>query len=233
MVSTAISESNLDANLSNDGFHMSLDDRSRSDYGKTQHQYRLNRLELEHAYYAEQNAHLVKELSFARCTINALRNITNQKESLLITTRQELDRAYFHIQMLNMTLARQEQRLQEQQKQQQKQNLILPEADKPLMTTLPENDAPYASTGADSPIRIGPYLQQRWWQKQQQQQQQQQLLLQQKEQVQSGSAAYHNDPQQLTPPESPRSVSDEMQQPYHIGSDDDEEQVRDDSTQCV
>lgn len=78
-------------------------------------QHRLNRLELEHAYLAEQNTHLTKELSFARCTISALRNITTQKEESLQATRQELDRAYFRIKMLGMTLMRQEQQLQQQQ----------------------------------------------------------------------------------------------------------------------
>ncbi|KAI8142271.1 hypothetical protein BJV82DRAFT_151720 [Fennellomyces sp. T-0311] len=78
-------------------------------------QHRLNRLELEHAYLAEQNAHLIKELSFARYTIHALKNITTQKDTALQASRQELDRAYFRIRMLGMTLLRQEQQLKEQE----------------------------------------------------------------------------------------------------------------------
>ena len=78
-------------------------------------QHRLNRLELEHAYLAEQNAHLIKELSFSRYTIHALKNITAQKDSALQASRQELDRAYFRIRMLGMTLLRQEQQLKEQE----------------------------------------------------------------------------------------------------------------------
>lgn len=77
-------------------------------------QYRLNRLELERAYLAEQNAHLSKELALARYTIHALKTITTQKETALQATRQELDRAYFRIRMLGMTLLRQERQYMQQ-----------------------------------------------------------------------------------------------------------------------
>lgn len=171
---------------------------------------RLNRLELEHAYLAEQNAHLVKELSFARCTINALRNITHQKETNLDAARQELDRAYFRIRMLSMTLARQEQRLREQQAA--------------METRIPSpsssSSSPTAAAAAAGPVavlqssphyhygqlqttlcnQLGPQQQQHGYngyQKEQQQQQQQPMDHYGK---QGG--------QQLTPPESPRSVDE-------------------------
>ncbi|KAI9323674.1 hypothetical protein BX666DRAFT_1873668 [Dichotomocladium elegans] len=69
-------------------------------------QHRLNRLEHEHGYLAEQNSHLNRELSSARHTIATLRTITVQKEKSLQAVQQELDQAYFRIRLLSMTLAR-------------------------------------------------------------------------------------------------------------------------------
>ncbi|KAI9018479.1 hypothetical protein CLU79DRAFT_760504 [Phycomyces nitens] len=66
-------------------------------------------LEIDHAYLAEQNAHLHKELAFSRYTINALKNINIQKDDALLETRQELDRAYLHIKLLGMTIMRYQQ----------------------------------------------------------------------------------------------------------------------------
>lgn len=65
-------------------------------------------LEIDNAYLLQQNEHLNKELSFARYTINALKNITQQKDSTLQDARQELERALSHIHMLNLTLKAQQ-----------------------------------------------------------------------------------------------------------------------------
>ncbi|CAO3664556.1 hypothetical protein G6F70_008454 [Rhizopus microsporus] len=61
-------------------------------------------LEIDNAYLKQQNELLNKELSFARYTINALKNITLQKENTLNETRQELERALQHIQLLSYSL---------------------------------------------------------------------------------------------------------------------------------
>ncbi|CDH55974.1 predicted protein [Lichtheimia corymbifera JMRC:FSU:9682] len=164
------------------------------DEEEEQQQHRLNRLELEHAYLAEQNTHLTKELSFARCTISALRNITTQKEESLQATRQELDRAYFRIKMLGMTLMRQEQQLQQQQQawmemiqqQQQQQSYDDEEAGHLSHRSL---------TTAAAHQHIEALLQRRAGKEQQQQQQRRHLDHQ----------------EQLTPPESPRRVDEQGQ----------------------
>ncbi|KAI8880148.1 hypothetical protein K501DRAFT_287045, partial [Backusella circina FSU 941] len=65
-------------------------------------------LEIDNAYLLQQNEHLNKELSFARYTINALKNITQQKDTTLQNARQELERALSHIHMLNLTLKAQQ-----------------------------------------------------------------------------------------------------------------------------
>lgn len=154
-----------------------------------QQQHRLNRLELEHAYLAEQNTHLTKELSFARCTISALRNITTQKEESLQATRQELDRAYFRIKMLGMTLMRQEQQLQQQQQawmemiQQQQQSYDDEEAGHLSHRSL---------TTAAAHQHIEALLQRRAGKEQQQRR-------------------HLDHQQQLTPPESPRRVDEQGQ----------------------
>jgi hypothetical protein len=67
-------------------------------------------LEIENAYLTQQNQHISKELSFARYTITALKNITHQKEANLEDTRQELEHALQHIQLLTYRL-KQAQRL--------------------------------------------------------------------------------------------------------------------------
>ncbi|CEG67945.1 hypothetical protein CU097_010882 [Rhizopus azygosporus] len=61
-------------------------------------------LEIDNAYLKQQNELLNKELSFARYTINALKGITLQKENTLNETRQELERALQHIQLLSYSL---------------------------------------------------------------------------------------------------------------------------------
>lgn len=48
-----------------------------------------------------------KELSFARYTINALKNITTQKDTALNETKLELEKALQHIQLLTFTLNQQ------------------------------------------------------------------------------------------------------------------------------
>lgn len=63
-------------------------------------------LEIDNAFLLQQNEQLNKELSFARYTINALKGITTQKEDALNETRQELEKAIQHIQLLTMTLKR-------------------------------------------------------------------------------------------------------------------------------
>lgn len=184
--------------------------KSNNNQGDMMH-LRLNRLELEHAYLAEQNAHLVKELSFARCTINALRNITHQKETNLDAARQELDRAYFRIRMLSMTLARQEQRLREQQAA--------------METRIPSPSSSSSSAVAAGPVavlqssphyhygqlqttlcnQLGPQQQQHGYNEYQEEKQQQQPM---------DHYGKHGggQGQQLTPPESPRSVVDDEEE---------------------
>ncbi|KAI7877789.1 hypothetical protein K492DRAFT_238916 [Lichtheimia hyalospora FSU 10163] len=156
-------------------------------------QHRLNRLELEHAYLAEQNTHLTKELSFARCTISALRNITTQKEENLQATRQELDRAYFRIKMLGMTLMRQEQQMQQQQQawmemiQQQQQQQQSYDDDDDESGHLSHRSL----TTAAAHRHIEALLQRRAGKEQQQR--------------------HLDHQQQLTPPESPRRVDEQGQ----------------------
>lgn len=76
---------------------------------------RLNRLEIEHSFLKQQNAHLSKELSFARYTIQALKTIAIDKGAALEAARQELERAHFRNKMLSMTLLRQEQQQRQQE----------------------------------------------------------------------------------------------------------------------
>ncbi|KAG0740001.1 hypothetical protein G6F57_011598 [Rhizopus arrhizus] len=64
-------------------------------------------LEIDNAYLKQQNELLNKELSFTRYTINALKGIALQKENTLNETRQELERALQHIQLLSYTLKQQ------------------------------------------------------------------------------------------------------------------------------
>lgn len=167
---------------------------------------RLNRLELEHAYLAEQNAHLVKELSFARCTINALRNITHQKETHLDAARQELERAYFRIRMLSMTLARQEQRLREQQ--------AALDSRSSSTSTAAVAAGPVAVLQSSSPYHYG-QLQTTLCNQFGSQQQQHEYNGYQEEKQQQPNDHYHKQgqSQQLTPPESPRSVDEEGASP--------------------
>ncbi|KAJ8661396.1 hypothetical protein O0I10_002662 [Lichtheimia ornata] len=164
-----------------------------------QQQHRLNRLELEHAYLAEQNTHLTKELSFARCTISALRNITTQKEESLQATRQELDRAYFRIKMLGMTLMRQEQQLQQQQ--QAWMEMMQHQQQQQQQQSYDDEEAGHLShrslTTAAAHQHIEALLQRRAGKEQQQQQQQQRRHL--------------DHQQQLTPPESPRRIDEQGQ----------------------
>ena len=166
---------------------------------------RLNRLELEHAYLAEQNAHLVKELSFARCTINALRNITHQKETNLDAARQELERAYFRIRMLSMTLARQEQRLKEQQ------------------AALDTGRSSAVAAGPVAVLQSSPHnhygqLQTTLYNQFGSQQQQHEYNGYEEKQQQSPTDHYpkQGQSQQLTPPESPRSVNEEGNQEEYM-----------------
>lgn len=65
-------------------------------------------LEIDNAYLKQQNEHLAKELTFTRYTINALKNMTNQRDIALNETRQELERALQHIQLLSYTLKQQQ-----------------------------------------------------------------------------------------------------------------------------
>ncbi|KAG2236513.1 hypothetical protein BDF21DRAFT_419667 [Thamnidium elegans] len=67
-----------------------------------------SQLEIDNAYLLQQNQHLAKELSFTRYTINALKNMTTQKDNALNETRQELERALQHIQLLTCTLTQQQ-----------------------------------------------------------------------------------------------------------------------------
>ncbi|KAI8327011.1 hypothetical protein EDC96DRAFT_560968 [Choanephora cucurbitarum] len=67
-----------------------------------------SQLEIDNAYLRQQNQHLNKELSFARYTINALKGITNQRDAALEETRQELENALQHIQLLTYTLRQQQ-----------------------------------------------------------------------------------------------------------------------------
>ncbi|KAI8644097.1 hypothetical protein BD408DRAFT_481513 [Parasitella parasitica] len=67
-----------------------------------------SQLEIDNAYLQQQNSHLSKELSFARYTINALKGMTNQREMALDETRQELENALQHIQLLTYTLRQQQ-----------------------------------------------------------------------------------------------------------------------------
>ncbi|KAL9548660.1 hypothetical protein MBANPS3_005580 [Mucor bainieri] len=67
-----------------------------------------SQLEIDNAYLQQQNSHLNKELSFARYTINALKGITNQRDAALNETRQELEKAMQHIQLLTYTLRQQQ-----------------------------------------------------------------------------------------------------------------------------
>ena len=67
-----------------------------------------SQLEIDNAYLQQQNAHLNKELSFARYTINALKGITNQRDMAINETRQELEKALQHIQLLTYTLRQQQ-----------------------------------------------------------------------------------------------------------------------------
>lgn len=169
---------------------------------------RLNRLELEHAYLAEQNAHLVKELSFARCTINALRNITHQKETNLDAARQELERAYFRIRMLSMTLARQEQRLREQQAAMETR---IPSPSPSSSSSSPAAVAadPVAVLQSSPHYHYGQLQTTLCNQLGPQQQQQHGYNGYQEEQQQQPMDHYGKQGgQQLTPPESPRSVDE-------------------------
>ncbi|KAG1458545.1 hypothetical protein G6F56_006376 [Rhizopus delemar] len=59
-----------------------------------------SQLEIDNAYLKQQNELLNKELSFTRYTIQALKTISLQKETSLSETRQELERALHHIQLL-------------------------------------------------------------------------------------------------------------------------------------
>ncbi|KAI8385631.1 hypothetical protein BD560DRAFT_383923 [Blakeslea trispora] len=67
-----------------------------------------SQLEIDNDYLRQQNQHLNKELSFARYTINALKGITNQRDAALEETRQELEKALQHIQLLTYTLRQQQ-----------------------------------------------------------------------------------------------------------------------------
>ncbi|KAI8065355.1 uncharacterized protein B0P05DRAFT_554013 [Gilbertella persicaria] len=67
-----------------------------------------SQLEIDNAYLKQQNQHLNRELSFARYTINALKGIANQRDVALDETRQELEKALQHIQLLTCTLRQQQ-----------------------------------------------------------------------------------------------------------------------------
>ncbi|KAL0082811.1 hypothetical protein J3Q64DRAFT_1148239 [Phycomyces blakesleeanus] len=105
-------------------------------------------LEIDHAYLAEQNAHLHKELAFSRYTINALKNINVQKDDALLETRQELDRAYMHIKLLGMTIMRYQQQQQQQQQQQGQGLLTDPSGTEQLLNQ--ETARPLLISDADS-----------------------------------------------------------------------------------
>ncbi|KAG2200555.1 hypothetical protein INT47_012341 [Mucor saturninus] len=77
--------------------NMSIQDKSAS------------QLEIQNAYLIQQNEHLTKELSFTRYTIQALKSMTTQRDTVLTETRLELERALHHIQLLSSTLQRQQQ----------------------------------------------------------------------------------------------------------------------------
>ncbi|KAF7728113.1 hypothetical protein EC973_006628 [Apophysomyces ossiformis] len=94
---------------------MRIDSPSLQESGSPKGEGRSHRLEIDNAFLTQQNAHLNKELSFTRYTINALKNIATQKENALQDTRRELDRAYFRIRMLEMALLRQQQQQQQEQ----------------------------------------------------------------------------------------------------------------------
>ncbi|CAO3647579.1 unnamed protein product [Mucor hiemalis] len=65
-------------------------------------------LEIDNAYLKQQNEHLAKELTFTRYTINALKNMTSQRDVALNETRQELERALQHIELLSYTIKQQQ-----------------------------------------------------------------------------------------------------------------------------
>ncbi|CAO3623632.1 unnamed protein product [Cunninghamella echinulata] len=111
---------------------LQLQDNSLSSESKA------TRLEIENAYLAQQNEHLQRELSFARYTINALKTITQQKDTSLQETRFELEKAYLRIKMLGMSMMRQQQDIIYQQQhqhheQQQSAGLGIVEEDKPML----------------------------------------------------------------------------------------------------
>ncbi|KAI8098724.1 uncharacterized protein BX664DRAFT_381400 [Halteromyces radiatus] len=98
---------------------------------------KLTRLEIDNAYLTQQNEHLQRELSFARYTINALKTITQQKDTTLQDTRMELERAYLRIKMLGISMMRQQQDLIYHQQQQQQQQAgpgdTMIEEEKPML----------------------------------------------------------------------------------------------------
>ncbi|CEP11922.1 hypothetical protein [Parasitella parasitica] len=90
---------------SNDYLNNEFDKSNMSDTESTRS---CSQLEIDNAYLQQQNSHLSKELSFARYTINALKGITNQRDVALDETRQELENALQHIQLLTYTLRQQQ-----------------------------------------------------------------------------------------------------------------------------
>lgn len=100
------------------------------DYDSQQHlnqtlRHKVNRLELDNDFLTEQNDHLEKEFNLSQHTVRALKSIALQKDSALQEARQELERAYFRIRMLEMTLIRQQQQQRQQLLHQQQQQQLL------------------------------------------------------------------------------------------------------------
>jgi hypothetical protein len=95
--------------------------------------HKVNRLELDNDFLTEQNGHLEKEFTLSQHTVRALKSIALQKDSALQEARQELERAYFRIRMLEMTLIRQQQ--QQQQLLQQQQQQFLSRRTQPTLVT--------------------------------------------------------------------------------------------------
>ncbi|ORZ00296.1 hypothetical protein BCR43DRAFT_484969 [Syncephalastrum racemosum] len=106
--------------------------------------HKVNRLELDNDFLTEQNGQLEKEFTLSQHTVRALKSIALQKDSALQEARQELERAYFRIRMLEMTLIRQQQQQQQQllhQQQQHQQQLLSRRMQPTLVTDADSSDS--------------------------------------------------------------------------------------------